>query len=157
MRLSVMNMIPVIPLETSSRCHPNSHSVYICGMAFPPGFLDELRARLSLSDVVGRKVRLKRRSGSEYAGLCPFHNEKTPSFTVNDKKGFYHCFGCGEHGDAVGFVMKTDGLSFPESVEKLAREVGLPVPRAPPAQGERAARVSTLPPGALNEAPRVHK
>ena len=113
-------------------------------MAFPPGFLEELRARLSLSDVVGRKVSLKRRSGSEYAGLCPFHNEKTPSFTVNDKKGFYHCFGCGEHGDAVGFVMKTEGLSFPESVEKLAREVGLPVPRATPAERERADRAATL-------------
>ncbi len=113
-------------------------------MAFPPGFLDELRARLSLSDVVGRKVSLKRRSGSEYAGLCPFHNEKTPSFTVNDKKGFYHCFGCGEHGDAVGFVMKTEGLSFPESVEKLAREVGLPVPRATPQDRERAERASSL-------------
>ncbi|MBX9946509.1 MAG: DNA primase [Reyranella sp.] len=113
-------------------------------MAFPPGFLDELRARLSLSDVVGRKVPLKRRSGSEYAGLCPFHNEKTPSFTVNDKKGFYHCFGCSEHGDAVSFVMKTEGLSFPESVEKLAREVGLPVPRATPAERERAERASTL-------------
>ncbi|MEK7688115.1 MAG: DNA primase, partial [Pseudomonadota bacterium] len=99
---------------------------------------------LSLSDVVGRKVSLKRRSGSEYAGLCPFHNEKSPSFTVNDKKGFYHCFGCGEHGDAVGFVMKTEGLSFPESVEKLAREVNLPVPRATPAERERAERASTL-------------
>ena len=113
-------------------------------MAFPPGFLDELRARLSLSDVVGRKVSLKRKSGAEYAGLCPFHNEKTPSFTVNDKKGFFHCFGCGAHGDAVGFVMKTEGLSFPESVEKLAREVGLPVPRATPAERERADRVATL-------------
>ena len=113
-------------------------------MAFPPGFLDELRARLSISDIVGRKVSLKRRSGSEYAGLCPFHNEKTPSFTVNDKKGFYHCFGCGEHGDAVGFVMKSEGLSFPESVEKLAREVGLPVPRATPAERERVERASTL-------------
>ncbi len=113
-------------------------------MAFPPGFLDELRARLSLSDVVGRKVSLKRRSGAEYAGLCPFHNEKSPSFTVNDKKGFYHCFGCGEHGDAVGFVMKTEGLSFPESVEKLAREVNLPVPRATPAERERADQAATL-------------
>jgi len=113
-------------------------------MAFPPGFLDELRARLSLSDVVGRKVSLKRRSGSEHAGLCPFHNEKTPSFTVNDKKGFFHCFGCGVNGDAVGFVMKTEGLSFPESVEKLAREVGLPVPRATPAERERADRAATL-------------
>ena len=113
-------------------------------MAFPPGFLDELRARLSLSDIVGRKVALKRRSGAEYAGLCPFHNEKTPSFTVNDKKGFYHCFGCGEHGDAVGFVMKTEGLSFPEAVEKLAREVGLAVPRATPAERERAERAASL-------------
>ena len=76
-------------------------------------------------------------------GVCrplPFHNEKTPSFTVNDKKGFFHCFGCGAHGDAVGFVMKTEGLSFPEAVEKLAREVGLPVPRATPAERERAER-----------------
>jgi DNA primase len=113
-------------------------------MAFPPGFLDELRARLSLSDIIGRKVALKRRSGSEYAGLCPFHNEKTPSFTVNDKKGFYHCFGCSEHGDAVSFVMKTEGLSFPETVEKLAREVGLPVPRATPGERERAERASSL-------------
>jgi DNA primase len=113
-------------------------------MAFPPGFLDELRARVSLSDVVGRKVALKRKPGAEFTGLCPFHNEKTPSFTVSDKKGFYHCFGCGEHGDAVGFVMKTEGLSFPESVEKLAREVGLPVPRATPQERERAERASTL-------------
>ncbi len=113
-------------------------------MAFPPGFLDELHARVSLSDVVGRKVALKRKNASEFAGLCPFHNEKTPSFTVSDKKGFFHCFGCGEHGDAVGFVMKTEGLSFPESVEKLAREVGLPVPRASPQERERAERASTL-------------
>jgi DNA primase len=113
-------------------------------MAFPPGFLDELRARLSLSDIIGRKVSLKRRSGAEYAGLCPFHNEKTPSFTVNDKKGFFHCFGCGAHGDAVGFVMKTEGLSFLESVEKLAREVGLAVPRVTPAERERAERAASL-------------
>ena len=113
-------------------------------MAFPPGFLDELRARVSLSDIVGRKVSLKRRSGSEYAGLCPFHNEKTPSFTVNDKKGFFHCFGCGEHGDAIGFVMKTEGLGFPDAVEKLAREANLPVPRATPQERERAERASTL-------------
>src|SRR6185369_15939640 len=113
-------------------------------MAFPPGFLDELRARLSLSDIVGRKVALKRRSGAEYAGLCPFHNEKTPSFTVNDKKGFFYCFGCHEKGDAVGFVMKTEGLSFPEAVEKLAREVNLPVPRSTPVERERAERVSSL-------------
>ena len=113
-------------------------------MAFPPGFLDELKARVSLSDVVGRKVALKRKSGSEYAGLCPFHNEKTPSFTVNDKKSFFYCFGCHEKGDAVGFVMKTEGMSFPEAVEKLAREVGLPVPQATPQDRERAQQASTL-------------
>jgi len=113
-------------------------------MAFPPGFLDELRARLSLSDIVGRKVSLKRRSGAEYAGLCPFHNEKTPSFTVNDKKGFFYCFGCHEKGSAIDFVMKTEGLSFPETVEKLAREVNLPVPVATPAERERADRAATL-------------
>ena len=99
---------------------------------------------MSLSDVVGRKVSLKRRSGSEYAGLCPFHNEKTPSFTVNDKKSFFYCFGCHEKGDAVGFVMKTEGLTFPEAVEKLAREVGLPVPQATPQDRERAQQASTL-------------
>jgi len=113
-------------------------------MAFPPGFLDELRARISLSDVIGRKVALKRRSGAEFAGLCPFHNEKTPSFTVNDKKGFFYCFGCHEKGDVVGFVMKTEGLSFPEAVEKLAREAGLEVPRATPGERERAERASSL-------------
>lgn len=113
-------------------------------MAFPPGFLDELRSRLTLSEIVGRKVTLRRKTGAEYAGLCPFHNEKTPSFTVNDRKAFFHCFGCGEHGDAVGFVMKTDNLSFPEAVEKLAHEVGLKVPRATPAERERAERAATL-------------
>ena len=87
---------------------------------------------------------LKRRSGAEYAGLCPFHNEKTPSFTVNDKKGFFYCFGCHEKGSAIDFVIKTEGLSFPEAVEKLAREVNLPVPRATPAERERADRASTL-------------
>ncbi len=106
----------------------------ILGYGLPPGFLDELRARLSLSDIVGRKVSLKRRSGAEYSGLCPFHNEKTPSFTVNDKKGFYHCFGCGEHGDAVGFVMKTEGLSFPE-VGREARPRGQPAGAARHAGG----------------------
>src|ERR1700752_4134668 len=126
-------------------------------MAFPPGFLDELRARVRLSDVVGRKVPLKRRSGAEYAGLCPFHNEKTPSFTVNDKKGFYHCFGCGEHGDAVGFVMKTEGLSCPKSGKKPAQEVGLAVPRAGPGKRERAERASSLQ-GAVEQAARwFHK
>ena len=112
-------------------------------MAFPPQFLDELRARLSVSDVVGRKVRLVRK-GREHSGLCPFHNEKTPSFTVNDEKGFYHCFGCGAHGDVIGFAMETEGLSFPEAIEKLAGEAGLEVPRASPEERARDVRRATL-------------
>ena len=74
-------------------------------MAFPPGFLDELRLRVSLADLVGKRVRLIRK-GREYGGLCPFHNEKTPSFYVVEDKGFFHCFGCGAHGDAIGFTIE---------------------------------------------------
>ncbi len=96
-------------------------------MAFPPRFLDEIRSRVSLADLVGRRVKLVRR-GREFAGLCPFHNERTPSFTVVEDKGFYHCFGCGAHGDAIGFTMKTENLPFPEAVEKLAGEAGLTLP-----------------------------
>lgn len=91
-------------------------------------FLDELRDRISVSDVVSEKVRLTRK-GREYIGLCPFHNEKTPSFTVNDVKGFYHCFGCGAHGDIVRFEMEANGLPFMDAVEKLAHKAGLSVPK----------------------------
>ncbi len=81
-------------------------------MALSPQFLDELKHRFTLSDVVGRQVKLIRR-GRESTGLCPFHSEKTPSFTVNDQKGFYHCFGCGEHGSVLDFVVKIqDGFSL---------------------------------------------
>ncbi len=100
-------------------------------MRLPPHFLDEIRARLAVSQVVGRKVALKR-AGREYKGLSPFKVEKTPSFTVNDQKGFYHCFASGEHGDIFTFLMKTEGLSFPEAVERLAEEAGLPVPKLTP-------------------------
>jgi DNA primase len=96
-------------------------------MRFTPEFLDELRLRVRLTDVVGRKVKLVRK-GRESGGLCPFHNEKTPSFTVNDDKGFYHCFGCGAHGNVIDFVMHTEGLGFPEAVERLAGEAGLALP-----------------------------
>jgi DNA primase len=97
-------------------------------MRYPPHFLDEIRARLSVSQVVGRKVPLKR-AGREFKGLSPFKMEKTPSFTVNDSKGFYHCFASGEHGDIFTFLMKTEGLSFPEAVERLAEEAGVPMPK----------------------------
>ncbi|MDH5558412.1 MAG: CHC2 zinc finger domain-containing protein, partial [Alphaproteobacteria bacterium] len=87
-------------------------------MAFPPRFLDDIRDRVGLADVVGRRVKLVRK-GREHSGLCPFHNEKTPSFTVNEDKGFYHCFGCGAHGDIFSFIQNTENLNFPESVEQL--------------------------------------
>ena len=100
-------------------------------MRFPPDVLDEIRARLSVSQVVARKVALKR-AGREHRGLSPFKTEKSPSFFVNDQKGFYHCFASGEHGDIFTFLMKTEGLSFPEAVERLAGEAGvrLPAPTA---------------------------
>jgi DNA primase len=96
-------------------------------MRFSPRFVEELRERVSITDVVGRKVKLVRR-GRNHLGLCPFHSEKTPSFNVNADKAFYHCFGCGVHGDAITFVMETEGLSFPEAVEQLASSVGMPLP-----------------------------
>lgn len=91
-------------------------------------FLDEIRAKVSLSDVIGAKVKLVRK-GREYTGLCPFHNEKTPSFTVNEAKGFYHCFGCGAHGDVIKFEMDANGLPFMDAVTKLANKAGLQVPK----------------------------
>ncbi len=112
-------------------------------MAFPPQFLDEIRARVPLSEVVGSGVRLQRR-GAEYVGLCPFHQEKTPSFTVVESKGFYHCFGCGAHGDVIRYVMESEKLSFPETVERLAGRAGLAMPERSPAQRERERRVATL-------------
>ena len=100
-------------------------------MTFPPHFLDEIRARVPLEGVIGKRVRLVRR-GRELLGLCPFHKEKTPSFTVNEDKGFFHCFGCGAHGDVIGFVMRDEGLPFPEAVERLAGDAGLPLPARDP-------------------------
>ncbi len=112
-------------------------------MAFPPGFLDELRSRVSLSGLIGRRVKLVRR-GREFAGQCPFHHEKTPSFYVVEDKNFFHCFGCGAHGDAIGFVMRADNLDFLEAVEKLAGEAGLAVPQSTPEEREKARRQKTL-------------
>jgi len=93
-------------------------------LTIPPAFLDEIRARVPLSDIVGRRIALQR-AGREYKAPCPFHAEKTPSFYINDQKSFFHCFGCGAHGDAVGFLMRHDGLAFPEAVEQLAGLAGL--------------------------------
>lgn len=108
-------------------------------MRFTPEFLDEIRERLPVSEVVGRRVKL-RRQGREFIGLSPFNAEKTASFTVNDQKGFYHCFSSGAHGDVFRFLMETEGLSFPEAVERLANEAGLDLPKPDPQAARRAER-----------------
>ena len=90
-------------------------------------FTDELRARLSVVDVVGRVVPLNKK-GQNYWGCCPFHNEKTPSFSVNEEKGFYHCFGCGEHGDIISFTMKHNNMDFKSAIAELANMAGLKMP-----------------------------
>jgi DNA primase len=113
-------------------------------LAFSPAFLEELRRRLSIFDLVGRKVRLTRR-GNQATGLCPFHNEKSPSFHVyDDDEPHYHCFGCGVHGDVITFVMQTEGLEFRDTVERLAGEAGLEVPKDTPQERERAERQASL-------------
>ena len=113
---------------SASRSEPPGESPHSRAMRFPPRLLDDIRARLSVSQVVSRKVALKR-AGREFRGLSPFKVEKTPSFFVNDQKGFYHCFATGEHGDIFTFLMKTEGLTFPEAVEQLAAEAGVPMPK----------------------------
>jgi DNA primase len=112
-------------------------------MRFPPEFLDELRARLPVSEVVGRRVKLKK-SGREWRGLSPFNKEKTPSFFVNDQKGFFHDFSSGKHGDIFGFVMQSEGLPFPEAVERLASMAGMQIPKATPEEDARERHRKTL-------------
>ncbi|MFQ5609178.1 MAG: DNA primase, partial [Woeseiaceae bacterium] len=94
----------------------------------PQDFIDDLVARADIVEVVGRRVQLKK-AGREFKACCPFHDEKTPSFTVSPTKGFYHCFGCGAHGTAVGFLMEFDHMSFVEAIESLAQAMGVDVPR----------------------------
>ncbi len=112
-------------------------------MTLSPAFLDELRARTTLSAVIAPSVKLIR-AGREWKACCPFHNEKTPSFTVNDDKGFYHCFGCGAHGDAIRFLTENRGMQFMDAVKELAGKAGLDVPAPDPRAQERAERASTL-------------
>lgn len=100
-------------------------------MAFSPRFLEDIKNRISLVEIIGRTVRLIKK-GREFHGLCPFHQEKTPSFTVNEDKAFFHCFGCGEHGSIFDFIMKTRNLSFPEAVEQLANEANIEIPTTTP-------------------------
>ena len=104
---------------------------------FSSQILDEIRSRVDIVEIVGQFVNLKR-SGEHWKGLCPFHSEKTPSFTVNPKRGIFHCFGCGVGGDAFGFLMRHDRLGFPEAVRALAERTGveLPTQRQPEVDGK---------------------
>jgi len=106
-------------------------------MAITPEWKDELRARITLSSLIQRSVKLTR-AGREWKGCCPFHNEKTPSFYVNDQKQFYHCFGCGAHGDAITWMIEHEGLSFHDAIKQLAELAGMEVPAPDPQTAQRA-------------------
>ncbi|MDB2682994.1 DNA primase, partial [Alphaproteobacteria bacterium] len=112
-------------------------------MSIPPKFLDEIRSRVTVSEIVGRTVKLIK-AGREHKGCCPFHHEKTPSFTVSDDKQFYHCFGCGAHGDVINFLQQNNNLSFIEAVEMLATQAGLQVPKSTPQEVEKAKKAKDL-------------
>lgn len=112
-------------------------------MTLSPQWLDELRARVTLSTVVGRTVRLQK-AGREYRACCPFHEEKTPSFYVNDAKGFYHCFGCEAHGDVIRWLTDQRGLPFMDAVKELAAEAGMELPTPDPRAVEEAQRRAGL-------------
>ncbi len=112
-------------------------------MRFTPQFLEELRARLPVSEVVGRRVKLKK-AGREWKGLSPFQQEKTPSFTVNDQKQFYHCFSTGKHGNIFNFLMETEGVTFLEAVERCAAMAGVAVPAATPEAARHELRRKSL-------------
>jgi len=117
-------------------------------MSLPPGFLDELQSRLSLSQVVGRKVMWDTRKSNQAKGdmwaPCPFHQEKTASFHVDDRKGFYYCFGCHAKGDAIAFVRESENVDFIEAVKILAAEAGMTVPERDPQAQAKADRRSEL-------------
>ena len=112
-------------------------------MSLTPQWLDELRARISLSGVIGRTTRLTK-AGHEFKACCPFHNEKSPSFTVNDSKGFYHCFGCGAHGDAIRWMTDQRGMGFMDAVKELAAEAGMEVPAPDPRAAKAAEQRDSL-------------
>ncbi|MBA3578288.1 MAG: DNA primase, partial [Sphingomonas sp.] len=112
-------------------------------MTLSPAWLDELRARTLLSSLIQPSVKLIK-AGREWKACCPFHNEKTPSFTVNDEKGFYHCFGCGAHGDAIRFLTDARGLPFMDAVKELAAKAGMDVPAPDPRAREKAERTASL-------------
>jgi DNA primase len=112
-------------------------------LTLTPQWLDELRARTTLSALIGRSIKVTK-AGREYKASCPFHNEKTPSFTINDEKGFYHCFGCGAHGDAIRWMTDQRGLGFMDAVKELADAAGIQVPAPDPKAAAKADRANTL-------------
>jgi len=112
-------------------------------VSLTPQWLDELRARISLSALIGRTVRVTK-AGREFKACCPFHNEKTPSFTINDDKGFYHCFGCGAHGDAIRWMTEHQGLPFMDAVKELAALASMDLPAPDPRAAQRAEAAKTL-------------
>jgi len=112
-------------------------------VSLSPQWLDELRARISLSGVISRTTRLTK-AGHEFKACCPFHNEKSPSFTVNDQKGFYHCFGCGAHGDVIRWMTDQRGLSFIDAVKELAAEAGMDLPAPDPRAAKAAEKRDSL-------------
>jgi DNA primase len=109
----------------------------------PQSFIDDLTARADIVELIGSRVELKK-AGREYRACCPFHSEKTPSFWVSPQKQFYHCFGCGAHGTALGFLMEYDKLSFPEAIEELANRLGLEVPREASTQPDTTGSTTPL-------------
>ena len=112
-------------------------------MTLSPQFLDELRSRTLLSGLIGKTLKLQR-AGREWKACCPFHNEKSPSFYVNDDKGFYHCFGCSAHGDAIRWMTEQQGLPFIDAVKELAASASMDIPAPDPRAAERAERQSGL-------------
>lgn len=117
-------------------------------MAFPESFLQELAERNDIVDVVGSYVRLTKKSGSNLFGLCPFHSEKTPSFSVSPDKQIYHCFGCGKGGSVISFIMEIENLSFPEAVAFLANRAGMQLPEQADDPGrEKAPAAARAQPG----------
>jgi DNA primase len=112
-------------------------------MGLSPQWLDELRARTTLSALIGRTVRITK-AGREYKACCPFHDEKSPSFTINDEKGFYHCFGCSAHGDAIRWMTDQRGLSFMDAIKELAAQAGMDVPAPDPKAAKQAEKQAGL-------------
>lgn len=115
----------------------------LSSMRYPAQFLDRLKAHFRISEVIGKRISIKR-AGREFHSLCPFHNEKTPSFTINDDKGFYHCFGCGAHGDVIGFLKDYEKISYRDAIERLAREAGIALPELTPRMQEEMERSDRL-------------